>query len=66
MEDLGSQYCAYDQSDPYYDFTYYIKLYSLLFIIGPFAMLTIFDQRLRKHMDPLFWYIMVIQLAIGI
>ena len=66
MEDLGNQYCAYDQSDPIYDFTFKVNLYCLLFIMCPFASLTIFDKRLRKHMDPLLWYFMVIQLAISI
>ena len=66
MEDLGNQYCASDPTNSFYDFEYIIRLYSLLFIIGPFGMLTIFDQRLRNHMDPLLWYIMIIVLTISV
>ena len=63
LEELGQEFCHDDAIDQL-TLDNQSKLIGILFVT-PFAMLTIFDHRLQKHMDPLLRYLMVMELTLG-
>jgi hypothetical protein len=64
FEKLGREYCNRPPQPEFDDWDTYSKVIALVSIL-PFALLILFEKRLKKHMDYIFCYIMFAEVAVG-